>query len=231
MTSEDAYARGRAVFMGVELLVAPGALVPRAETELLGNTALELLAGMALAQPRIIDMCCGSGNLACALAVRVPAARVWGSDLTDGCVSVARRNVEHLGLGERVRIRQGDLFASLEGDGLDARCDLVVCNPPYISAKRLEGDRAYLLQHEPREAFDGGPYGLSIHQRVIKLAPAFLRPGGYLLFEIGEGQDRQITLLFERAKAYDDIRLVKDAQGAARVALARKRTTEITDAK
>jgi release factor glutamine methyltransferase len=225
MTSEDAYARGRTLFMGVELLVAPGALVPRAETELLGNTALDLVAGMGLARPAIIDMCCGSGNLACALAVRVPGARVWASDLTDGCVSVARRNVEQLGLGERVSVHQGDLFASLAGQGLEARCDMVVCNPPYISAKRLEGDRAYLLEREPREAFDGGPYGLSIHQRVIKLAPAFLRDGGYLLFEIGEGQDRQITLLFERAKVYDDIRLVQDAQGAARVALGRKRST------
>jgi len=225
MSGADAYARGRAVFMGVEMLVAPGALVPREETELLGNTALQLLQGMGLAAPTLIDMCCGSGNLGCALAVRIPGARVWSSDLTDGCVSVTRRNVEHLGLLERVSVHQGDLFASLEGLGLEERCDVVVCNPPYISAKRLEGDRAHLLEHEPREAFDGGPYGISIHQRVIKLAPAFLKPGGYLLFEIGEGQDRQVTLLFERAKAYDDIRLVADAQGKARVALGRKRST------
>jgi release factor glutamine methyltransferase len=225
MTTEDAYARGRAVFMGVELLVAPGALVPREETELLGYCALELVTGMKLARPSIIDMCCGSGNLGCALAVRVPSARVWASDLTDGCVSVTRRNVEHLGLGERMSVHQGDLFTPLAGLGLEGQSDVVVCNPPYISAKRLEGDRAHLLKHEPREAFDGGPYGLSIHQRVIKQAPMFLRDGGYLLFEIGEGQDRQITLLFERAKAYDDIRLVRDSQGAARVALGRKRST------
>jgi len=225
MSGADAYASGRAVFMGVELLIAPGALVPREETELLGYTALELVSGMGLAAPTVIDMCCGSGNLGCALAVRVPGARVWSSDLTDGCVSVTRRNVEHLGLGERVSVHQGDLFASLEGLGLEGRTDVVVCNPPYISAKRLEGDRAHLLEHEPREAFDGGPYGISIHQRVIKQALAFLRVGGYLLFEIGEGQDRQVTLLFERAKSYDDIRLVADSKAAARVALGRKRST------
>jgi release factor glutamine methyltransferase len=231
MSTEDPYARGRAVFMGVELLVAPGALVPREETELLGNSALEVLAGMQLAQPSIIDMCCGSGNLGCALAVRLPGARVWASDLTDGCVGVTRRNVEHLGLGERMSVHQGDLFASLAGLGLEGRTDVVVCNPPYISAKRLEGDRAYLLEHEPREAFDGGPYGLSIHQRVLKQALLFLRPGGYLLFEIGAGQDRQITLLFERAGAYDEIRLVRDSQGEARVALGRKRPSPGIDTK
>ncbi len=225
MSTSDPYARGRALFMGVEVLVAPGALVPREETELLGYTALELASGTGLADPVIIDMCCGSGNLGCALAVRVPGARVWLSDLTDGCVGVTRKNVEHLGLGGRVSVHQGDLFASLEGQGLEGRADLVVCNPPYISAKRLEGDRAHLLEHEPREAFDGGPYGISIHQRVIKQALAFLKVGGYLLFEIGEGQDRQVTLLFERSKGYDDIRLVADSKAANRVALGRKRST------
>ncbi len=225
MSTSDPYARGRALFMGVEVLVAPGALVPREETELLGYTALELASGTGLTDPVIIDMCCGSGNLGCALAVRVPGARVWSSDLTDGCVGVTRKNVDHLGLGGRVSVHQGDLFASLEGLGLEGRADLVVCNPPYISAKRLEGDRAHLLEHEPREAFDGGPYGISIHQRVIKQALAFLKVGGYLLFEIGEGQDRQVTLLFERSKGYDDIRLVADSKAANRVALGRKRST------
>lgn len=218
-----AYVLGRDTFMGVELIVAPGALVPRDETELLGNTALESLRRSGLAAPRVIDMCCGSGNLACAIAYHVPSARVWASDLTDGCVDVARRNVTQLGLQPRVHVAQGDLFAGFAGMGLEGAIDLIVCNPPYISAKRLAEDRAHLLAHEPREAFDGGPYGLSIHQRVIKECLPFLRPGGYLLFEIGLGQDRQVKILFERAKVYDDIQLVSNAAGEARVAQGRRK--------
>ena len=203
-------------FMGVDLLVERGVLVPRTETELLGATALEVVSR----EPKIIDMCCGSGNLACALATRLPHARIWASDLTDACVSLARRNVEYTGVAHRVNVVQGDLFAALKG--LEGTIDLIVCNPPYISQAKLAGERAVLLQNEPREAFDGGPYGLTIHQRVVKEALPFLKPGGWLLFEIGAGQHRQVRLLIERTRAYQDIRTVADAAGEVRVVGARK---------
>lgn len=218
-----AYVIGHQEFMGVELIVAEGALAPRAETELLGNTALDALRAIASAAPRVIDMCCGCGNLACAIAYHLPAARVWASDLTDGCIAVARRNVEHVGVSERVVVAQGDLFAGLAGFGLDGSIDAIVCNPPYISQGKLNTDRAELLAYEPREAFDGGPYGLSIQQRVIKEALPFLRTGGLLLFEIGLGQERQVKMLFERMKAYDEIRLIENGAGEVRVVSARKR--------
>jgi release factor glutamine methyltransferase len=223
MSVQEAYEKGRVTFMGVELVIARGALVPRAETELLGQTALHALKELASEKPRIVDMCCGSGNLAAALAVHLPSAQVWASDLTDGCVAVARKNVEQLGLSQRVHVHQGDLFAGFSGLALDASIDVIVCNPPYISEKRLSGDRAELLDNEPREAFDGGPYGLSIHQRVIKDALAFLKPGGLLMFEFGLGQEKQLKILFERSKAYEDIRLVSNAADEPRVALGRKK--------
>lgn len=216
-----AYVVERSRFMGVELYVASGALVPRAETELLGRTAVEVLAGIAA--PRVIDICCGAGNLACGVAHALPAATVWASDLTDGCVAVGRRNVERLGLGARVTVEQGDLFAGLAAHALAGTIDAVICNPPYISTGRLSKDRASLLDHEPREAFDGGPYGLSIHQRVVKDALDYLRPGGWLLFEIGLGQDKQVTLLFERARGYDAARHASDGEGNPRVVYARKK--------
>ena len=203
-------------FMDVELLVERGVLVPRAETELLGATALELAPENA----RIIDMCCGSGNLACALASRSPGSRVWATDLTDACVSLAKRNTEFAKVQNRVAVVQGDLFAGLKG--LEGSIDLVVCNPPYISHAKLAGERAVLLENEPREAFDGGPYGLSIHQRVVKEALPFLKPGGWLLFEIGLGQDRQVKMLFERTRAYQELRTVANAAGEIRVVGARK---------
>jgi release factor glutamine methyltransferase len=221
MNVEEIYRGGRVPFMGVELVVAPGALVPREETELLGRTAVAVLRESAGTAARVIDMCCGSGNLACAIAHHLPNSEIWASDLTDGCVDVARRNVEHLALSDRVRVIQGDLFQGLSGLTLEGTVDAIVCNPPYISVKRLESDRATLLEHEPREAFDGGPYGLSIHQRVLKDAPAFLRPGGMLLFEVGLGQDRQVEALFKRARVYEDIRIAPDASGNGRVVYGR----------
>jgi len=221
-----AYVIGREVFMGVELIAAEGALVPREETELLGNAALDALRAFDCAAPRVIDMCCGSGNLACAIARHLPGARVWASDLTDGCIALTRRNIEHVGVADRVVVAQGDLFAGLAGLGLDNSIDAVVCNPPYISQNKLASDSAALLEHEPREAFDGGTFGISIQQRVVKEALSYLRPGGVLLFEIGLGQERQVKTLFERAKAYEDIRLVANTAGEVRVVSGRKRADD-----
>ena len=215
-------------FMDVELLVARGALVPRTETELLGFAALQVLRECPA--PRVIDMCCGSGNLACALARHLPSARIWASDLTDTCVTLAQRNSIHAGVAGRVTVAQGDLFAGLAGLQLERTIDAVVCNPPYISQAKLAGERAFLLEEEPREAFDGGPYGLSIHQRVVKDALPFLRPGGALLFEIGLGQERQVRLLFERTRAYDDIQSIQNAAGEVRVVTGRKLTLKSKDA-
>jgi len=218
-----AFVIGHEMFMGVDLVVAEGALAPREETELLGNAALEAIRSSDSETPRVIDMCCGSGNLACAIAHHLPTVRVWASDLTDGCISVTRRNIAHVGVSDRVVVAQGDLFKGLEGFQLEGTIDVIVCNPPYISQGKLATDRAVLLDHEPREAFDGGPYGLSIQQRVVKDALEFLRPGGILLFEIGLGQDRQVKMLFDRAKAYEDIRLVANNAGEVRVVSGRKR--------
>jgi release factor glutamine methyltransferase len=214
---------GRAPFLGIEMLCGPGALVPRQETELLAQTAIDILR-KAPSPSQVIDMCCGVGNLACAIAVNVPDVRVWASDLTDGAVSWTRKNVVHLGLDNRVSVVQGDLFVPLIGKNLDGHIDAVVCNPPYISTGRLISDRAILLENEPREAFDAGPYGLNIHQRVISEAPRFLKPGGWLLVEVGVGQERQVMTLFVRAGFYEPPQLASDAAGRPRVVYAKRRS-------
>lgn len=207
----------RVSFLGVELRMGPGALRPRAETELCGRTALERLRGQTA--PRFVDVCCGIGNLACAIAVAVPAARGWALDLTDAAVALARANVARLGLADRVPVAQGDLFAPLAEAGLDHTIDLIVCNPPYISTAKL--DQRPDLASEPREAFDGGPYGVTIHQRVAREALALLRPGGSLVMEFGLGQHRQVELALQRTRGYAAIELVRDESGDPRVVAAR----------
>ena len=225
MKIEDTYRAGHVTFMGQQLLVCPGVLVPREETELLGYAALRILRKMSARTPRVVDMCCGSGNLACCIAVNVPNAQVGAADLTDDSVALARKNVTSLDLLARVTVCQGDLFAGLDTQLPTESIDAIVCAPPYISEHKLATTRAELLLHEPREAFDAGPYGLRIHQRVVKEALPFLRPEGVLMFEFGVGQANQIAKLFARTKSYSGVQLISDDHGMPRVAIAEKLST------
>lgn len=221
--AQSAYARGTQSFMGLELFVAPGSLVPRAETELVARAAIRELESLGVEQPLVIDVCCGAGNLACAIASHVPKARVWACDLSDDCVALTNKNVAELGLAERVSVRQGDLFQGLPEAELAGKVDLVVCNPPYISTGRLE-ERTDLTA-EPRLAFDGGPYGLSIHQRVTKDALALLKPGGVLAFEFGLGQDRQLRIVIDRARGYDGLAFFENEEGKPRALVVKKKVS------
>lgn len=207
-------------FLGTGLEVGPGVLVPRAETELLGRTALSLIEDFA--KPLVIDMCTGSGNVALAIAGMRTDAIVHGGDVTVECIDCARTNARRLGVEDRVHFEIGDMFGALDGYDLQGRTDLVVANPPYISSHKLETESAFLIESEPREAFDAGPYGISHHQRLIADAPAFLRPGGWLAMEFGMGQERQMKALFARARAFTDVGFHADAGGNPRVVVARR---------
>ncbi len=211
-------------FMGLELEWAPGVLIPRPETELLARAALERLDQAA----RVADLCCGCGNLAAIIALAAPASRVVAADISAAATALARRNMARLRVSDRVVVREGDLFSALANDRRDGPFDMIVANPPYISSARLDSEASHLLLDEPREAFDGGPYGLSIHQRLISDAPAFLTPGGRLLFEFGAGQERQVELLFARARSFEDIVFLPDEGGRPRVAAATLRGRLVT---
>ena len=226
VSPEEAQRTGRQRFLGLDFIVAPGVLVPREETELLARCAIELLAP-AVADGRagrMVDLCCGAGNLACSIAWNLPSLQVWACDLLPAAAALARRNAQALALDARVTVLQGDLLAPLGGLGLEGTLDALVCNPPYISTSRLAGDRASLVAHEPREAFDGGAYGLAIHQRVAREASAYLRPDAPLLMEIGAGQDRQVVRLLERAGGWYRIGCRADASGVSRVVVAYRST-------
>lgn len=203
-------------FCGLVIETGPDALIPRPETELAAQTAIDRCSTRFGA--RFVDVCCGTGNLACAIASAQPDTRGWALDLTAPCVELAQRNVARLGLADRVEVRQGDLFAPL-ADLAPGSIDLIVCNPPYISTSRLASRDD--LAGEPREAFDGGPYGVTIHQRVARDAKALLAPGGWLVFEFGLGQERQLQLVLQRAGGYDEITMITNAEGAPRVVAAR----------
>jgi release factor glutamine methyltransferase len=211
--------------MGVVLRITPGVLVPRSETERLGRAVAGFLQVVCRERPpeepvRVIDVCCGSGNLTCALAAGLPSALVWATDLTDQCVTLTRRNVEELHLRDRVRVFQGDLFSPLAGQGLEGLVDAVVCNPPYLPDHVLAARPD--LRHEPREAFAGGPYGVSIIMRVLREALPFLRPGGRLFIEVGPREEHHAIGLFKRFTGYDEIGVIPGETGKVVAAHGRK---------
>jgi release factor glutamine methyltransferase len=147
---------------------------------------------------------------------------VVACDLTADAVKSARRNISDLGFEKRIAVVQGDLFQPLSG--LERTVDLIVSNPPYISTSRLvDGDRSHLLLNEPREAFDGGPYGITLHTRLIVEGADYLKPGGWLALEFGLGQDRQVAALLKRSRAYDEPIWHENGAGEVRVVCIRKR--------
>jgi release factor glutamine methyltransferase len=216
-----AHLTGRQSFLGVELLASPQALIPRRETEILGKAALEFL--MKRPDSVVVDVCTGCGNLALAYARHIPRARVYAADLSEEAVALARRNAEFTGLAGRVQFFAGDLFAPFGGLGLEGRCDLVSCNPPYITSAKVPRMAAEISAHEPKLAFDGGAMGISILTRLFKEAPPFLRPGGALAFEMGLGQGPLLHKRLERLDWVERTEAFRDAQGEIRALLAIRR--------
>jgi release factor glutamine methyltransferase len=218
-----AHLTGRQRFMGLELHASAEALIPREETELLGRAALERLRTIIRDRDEalVIDACTGSGNLALALAWHEPRAKVWGADISREAIAIARRNATQLGIARRVSFRVGDLLAPFETPEFPGRVDLLVCNPPYISSAKVDGMHAQVADHEPRLAFDGGPFGIRILQRVVNEAPRLLRAGGTLAFEVGQGQGLAVRRRLERSGRFVDVAQVLDKAGHVRVLMAR----------
>jgi release factor glutamine methyltransferase len=217
-----AHLTGRQHFMGLELLAGKEALIPRRETELLGRGALEVLQGLAAERDRVtvVDVCTGSGNLALALAYHVVKAQVFAADLSGEAVALARRNACHLGLEGRVEFRDGDLLAPFNEPIFIGQVDLLVCNPPYISSKKVDIMPGEIIGHEPRLAFDGGPLGIRIVERLMREAPRFLCKGGFLAFEVGLGQGPALVKRLAGNKSYTNYRVLEDEHGDIRAIVA-----------
>ena len=214
-----AYLTGRQVFMGIEFLSSPEAMIPRKETEILARTALDLARELIKGSNpiKVVDLCTGSGNIALTLAYTLPECEVVGADLSEEAMQLAQRNAQHLGLSDRARFYQGDLFAPFENDEFINQMDLVICNPPYISSAQVEKLPQEILDHEPQLAFDGGPFGIKILTRLVREAPRLLKPGGWLCFEVGLGQGKALKNLLDKNDHFHQTQAVVDEAGDIRV--------------
>jgi len=221
-----AHITGRQSFMGIELLTDRRALIPRKETEILGRKALEL--SMKIAQEKnkvkVIDVCCGAGNLGLAIAHFNANAIVSVADLSQEAVNLTKDNISYLKLGDRIQVKQGDLFSAFETDEYFGKTDLIICNPPYISSAKVPKMISEISENEPILAFDGGMSGTKIILRLIGEATKFLISGGggWLIFEIGLGQGSFVMQLCERSDYYNKVESVSDDFGNIRVILAQK---------
>lgn len=209
-----AYLTGWREFWSLELEVTPDTLIPRPETELLVELALERLpVAQAVA---IADLGTGSGAMALALATERPRARIVATDQSPAALAVARRNAQRLQIAN-VEFRQGDWCAPLAGEFFD----LMVANPPYVAAadpRRRHGE----LRFEPPAALISGPDGLDALRTIVAQAPAILKPGGWLLLEHGYDQGEAVPELL-RERGFNEVADHQDHAGLSRVSRGRRR--------
>lgn len=214
-----AHLTGRQNFMGIELLCDKRALIPRKETEILGETALKRCQEIAKNKSivNVFDLCCGSGNLGLSLASHHQKLQIHSSDLSQEAVELTDENITFLGLNHQVKVCQSDLFLNFESASFWGKIDLIVCNPPYISTSKVSKMPLEIATNEPAMAFDGGMVGLKIIQKLIQEAPKFLTHTGWLVFEVGVGQGPFVIQICEKSGLYQQIESASDDFGNIRV--------------
>lgn len=223
------YLLGWEEFCGLRIRLTPSVMIPRLETELLVAWALEILPqrkrraaleGRAGGPSVVVDLGTGSGAIALVLAHARADMAVYAVDRTRDAVLLARENAGTLGLLARIEFLEGDLFEPL--GPLAGAVDLVISNPPYIASGAIRRLPREVREYEPLLALDGGPDGMALHRRIIAGAPRFLRPGAWLLMEMGETHSGRLSQALAEA-GFQEIQLRKDMRGVERMIGARWR--------
>jgi len=218
------YILGMATFNGRSFFCTKDTLIPTEETSLLVNTAHDIIRKRQQAgevSQTVIEIGAGCGNIGLSLAMLVnDSVRIMASDISEPAVEVAKKNAVKFNMDNKVEFFCGDLFGPFTG--YEGGTDMVICNPPYIPTTSLKKLSSEIIDHEPIVALDGGPYGISFFRRLISEAPRMLKQRGVLIFEIGEGQEKLINMLFEKNGAYEDIRQFRHGEHV-RVICAEKR--------
>jgi release factor glutamine methyltransferase len=223
------YLIGETEFYGLPLAVDERVLIPRPESEHLVEAALARLKAIGSPRapetpgaPLVYDIGTGSGCLAVAIAHEEARCRVIASDASAAALEVARANAERNGVSERVTLIEGVLFEPFVQAG-EAGADVIVSNPPYVARGEWEALPDEIRLHEPREALDGGPDGLDVIRELVAAAPAHMKPGGWLLVEVGHAQADEVKALMAQTDALNEITTVRDYGGIERVVIGRKR--------
>ncbi len=210
------YISGIQEFYGLDFEVTPDVLIPRPETEMIVEKALEVLVQSD--NSTVCDVGLGSGCIAISILHEQTRVRAVGLDLSPPALEVARRNAEKHGVEARLKLLQSDLFSSLSGE----KFDVIVSNPPYIPTRDMSGLQPDVRDFEPHMALTDNSGGLSIISRIVQNSPKFLVRNGHLLLEIGFGQSEEVVEMFDN-KLWDRPDVFPDLQGIPRVVSARMR--------
>lgn len=218
---------GQAYFMGYEFYVDDRVLVPRQDTETLVEEAVSHLR--ELPAPKILDMCTGSGCILLSLLMELPQASGTGADVSADALEVAKENTRRLGLEKRAELIQSDLFsADYFEKNSRKKCmeyDMLISNPPYIRTADIDGLMDEVRLHDPRLALDGKADGLYFYEKITEQAGKHLKPGGWLIYEIGCDQAKDVVEIMKK-KGFVQIEVKKDLAGLDRIVEGRKLTQE-----
>ncbi len=216
------YLTNSAWFYSLELSVSSAVLIPRAETEVLVSEAIDYLRTLnGRESVGVLDLCCGSGCVAIAIAKNTEAGNFIASDLSGEALEVAGENVKRHELDDKIQLVQSDLFEGID-IGECGAFDLIVSNPPYISDVEFAKLDANVKDYEPRGALYGGADGLDYYRQIVEKADGYLTAGGKLMVEIGYDQGDDVAGLFEGAGYLQDVLVVKDSLGHPRIVVGRK---------
>ena len=203
---------GRQEFYGLDFLITPDVLIPRPETEILVERAIEIIGDRTA---RFLDIGVGSGCISVAVLKNCPNVTAVAVDVSEAAIAVAQQNATMHGVQERLALSVSDVYENT----VPQRFDLIVSNPPYVPRADIETLQPEVREHEPHLALTDGSNGLSIIERIVAGAPDYLIPNGYLLMEIGFGQHEAVEHLFDR-NVWKEVEIIPDLQKIPRIVTA-----------
>ena len=221
-----AYLIGRTEFYSLELDITPDCLIPRPETELLAERAIEFLRKRQ-GQQFVCDLCTGSGCIAVAIAKNHPEAMVTATDICESALKAAANNIEKHDLKQNITLLCGDLFDPIVPQMDVSKFDLIVSNPPYVSSTEYEKLDANVKEYEPKLALHAGVDGLDVYRRICRQIDKFLKPDAALMLEIGYAQGPSVRDLLEKTGCFGQITIEKDYQDNDRIVTAIKESVKM----
>lgn len=216
------YITNHAEFMSLDFYVDERVLIPRPETELLVEAVIK--RSQIPSQENeiiVVDIGVGSGNIAIALAKKIGNVRIFAVDISPDALAVARINAQRHDVLDKITFLCGDIFKPLEGYGIESKVSFIVSNPPYISSDEFDTLQKEARDYEPYAALISGQDGLQMFKRIVSQVNTWLKPGGFIIFEVGEKQAYQVARLLEDTGCFKKPEFMKDYQHIDRIVIAR----------
>ncbi|MBC8461063.1 MAG: peptide chain release factor N(5)-glutamine methyltransferase [Deltaproteobacteria bacterium] len=217
------YITGAQEFWSLDFIVNPQVLIPRPESELLVELAINQLKPPNAFEnhpPKILDLGTGCGALAISLAKEVQEAKIWATDISSGALKLANLNAKKHGVADRIKFKHGDLWNPLINQ--DITFDIIISNPPYIACEEYNDLPPEVRDYEPRSALDGKEGGMYYIEKILKGGLHFLNTGGLILLEMAPDQTNEALSLIGQIKGYGESSRIKDYSHRYRVVMAQR---------